>query len=191
MKNLSEKNVNEGNQIDYFISSSGSGTIINYGSGSDLLTSYGSGSDSKKVTVPTVPVQGSTTLSVQVVLNGTFGIHAATIGDDPHPLPLDLGEVRPNRLHKVGGVAQLRILRPAKIAMLTISQKKLKKRHLMPQSPPQSWGCSPAAHSSTCKYCIASKFSKKRLKKETSSARSKQIMGLCYLFPSHAFCFFV
>jgi hypothetical protein len=38
------------------MSSSGSGTVINYGSGSDFLTSYGSrsgsGSTSKKVTVP-------------------------------------------------------------------------------------------------------------------------------------------
>ncbi len=51
---------NEGNQIHNFISSSGSGTVINYGSGSDFLTSYGSGygsgSTSQKVTVPTVPV---------------------------------------------------------------------------------------------------------------------------------------
>jgi hypothetical protein len=39
-----------------FISSSGSGTVINYVSGSDVLTSYGSGSTSQKVTVPTVPV---------------------------------------------------------------------------------------------------------------------------------------
>ncbi len=42
------------------MSSSGSGTVINYGSGSDFLTSYGSGygsgSTSQKVTVPTVPV---------------------------------------------------------------------------------------------------------------------------------------
>ncbi len=39
------------------MSSSGSGTVINYcsGSGSDFLTSYGSGSTSRKVTVP-VPV---------------------------------------------------------------------------------------------------------------------------------------
>jgi hypothetical protein len=41
------------------MSSSGSGTVINYGSGSDFLTSYGSGygsgSTSQKVTVP-VPV---------------------------------------------------------------------------------------------------------------------------------------
>jgi hypothetical protein len=53
--------LNEGNQIHNFISSSGSGTVINYGSGSDFLTNYGSGSSStrQKVTVPTVlvPVQ--------------------------------------------------------------------------------------------------------------------------------------
>ena len=42
--------------IHNFISSSGSETVINYGSGSDFLTSYGSGSTSQKVTVPTVPV---------------------------------------------------------------------------------------------------------------------------------------
>jgi hypothetical protein len=42
--------------IHNFISSSGSGTVINYGSGSDFLTSYGSGSTSQKVTVPMVPV---------------------------------------------------------------------------------------------------------------------------------------
>ncbi len=51
---------NEGHQIHNFMSSFGSGTVINYGSGSDLLTSYGSGSGSgstsQKVTVPTVPV---------------------------------------------------------------------------------------------------------------------------------------
>jgi hypothetical protein len=50
----------EGNQIHNFMSSSGSGTVINYGtgSGSDFLTRYGSGSGStsQKVTVPTVPV---------------------------------------------------------------------------------------------------------------------------------------
>jgi hypothetical protein len=50
--------VYEGNQIHNFISSSGSGTVINYGSGSDFLTDYcsGSGSTCQKVTVPTVPV---------------------------------------------------------------------------------------------------------------------------------------
>ncbi len=48
---------NEGNQIHNFISSSGSGTVIYYGSGSgsDYLTKYGSGSTGQKVTVP-VPV---------------------------------------------------------------------------------------------------------------------------------------
>ncbi len=53
--------LHEGNQIHNFISSSGSGTVINYGSGSDFLTNYGSssgsGSTSQKVTVPTVPVR--------------------------------------------------------------------------------------------------------------------------------------
>jgi hypothetical protein len=44
--------LSEGNQIHNFISSSGSGTIINYGSGIDFFTSYGSGSTSQKVTVP-------------------------------------------------------------------------------------------------------------------------------------------
>ncbi len=48
--------LNEGNQIHNFISSSSSGTVINYGSGSHFLTNYGSGSTCHKVTVPTVPV---------------------------------------------------------------------------------------------------------------------------------------
>ncbi len=53
-----KKMFNEGNQIHNVMASSGSGTVINYGSGSDFLTSYssGSGSTSQKVTVPTVPV---------------------------------------------------------------------------------------------------------------------------------------
>ncbi len=53
-----KKILNEDNQIHNFISSSGSGTVISYGSGSYFLTSYGSGSSStsQKVTVPTVPV---------------------------------------------------------------------------------------------------------------------------------------
>jgi hypothetical protein len=54
-----KKMLNEGYQIQNLISSSGSGTVIYYGSGSgsDFLTSYGSGSGStsQKVTVP-VPV---------------------------------------------------------------------------------------------------------------------------------------
>jgi hypothetical protein len=36
-----KKMLNEGNQIHNFISSSGSGTVINCGSGSDFLTNYG------------------------------------------------------------------------------------------------------------------------------------------------------
>ena len=51
-----KKMFNEGNQIRNFISSSGSRTVINYGSGSDFLTNYGSGSTSQKVTVPMIPV---------------------------------------------------------------------------------------------------------------------------------------
>jgi hypothetical protein len=47
-----KKLLNEGNQILNFISSSGSLTVINYGSGSDLLTIYGSGST-------TLPAGGS------------------------------------------------------------------------------------------------------------------------------------
>ncbi len=55
---MNKKMFYEGNQIHNFMYSSGSGTVINYGSGSDFLTSYGSGSGStsQKVTVPTVPV---------------------------------------------------------------------------------------------------------------------------------------
>jgi hypothetical protein len=59
-KMCKKKTFNEGNPIHNFMSSSGSGTVISYGSGSDFLTSYGSGygsgSTSQKVTVPTVPV---------------------------------------------------------------------------------------------------------------------------------------
>jgi hypothetical protein len=55
-----KKMLNESNQIHNFLFSSGSGTVINYGSGSDFLTSYsfvsGPGSTCQKVTVPTVPV---------------------------------------------------------------------------------------------------------------------------------------
>ncbi len=61
--------LNEGNQIHNFKSSSGSGTVNNYGSGSDFLTSYGSGSTRQKVTVPTVPVPQHCWI-VQVVEGG-------------------------------------------------------------------------------------------------------------------------
>ncbi len=57
-----KKMFNKGNQIQNFMSSSGSGTVINYGSDSDFFTSYGSGSTSQKVTLPTVPVPVSVTV---------------------------------------------------------------------------------------------------------------------------------
>ncbi len=65
------KMFNEGNQIYNFMSSSGSGTVINYGSGSDFLLSYryGSGSTSQKVTVPTVPVPVPQRWSKEMVTN--------------------------------------------------------------------------------------------------------------------------
>jgi hypothetical protein len=46
-----KKILNVGNQIHNFKSSSGSGTVINYGSGSDFFTNYGSGSGSTTLTV--------------------------------------------------------------------------------------------------------------------------------------------
>jgi hypothetical protein len=66
--------LNEGNQIHNFISSSGSETVINYGSGSDFLTSYGFGSTRQKVTVPTFPVP---------VPQHWFRIRIHLIGTDP------------------------------------------------------------------------------------------------------------
>ncbi len=51
----------EVNQIHNFMSSSGSGTVINYGSGSDFLTTYGSGS-------------GSTTLITTLCIMGGGGV---------------------------------------------------------------------------------------------------------------------
>jgi hypothetical protein len=48
-----KKMFNEGNQIHNFLSSSGSGTVINYGSGSssNFSTSYGSSSGSGSTTL--------------------------------------------------------------------------------------------------------------------------------------------
>ncbi len=46
----------EVNQVHNFMSSSGSGTVINYGSGSDFLTTYGSGSGSLE---PRTAIEGS------------------------------------------------------------------------------------------------------------------------------------
>ncbi len=70
--------LNERNQIHNFISNSGSGTVINYGSGSDFLASYGFGSTSQKVTVPTVPVP-------QRCLLWSF-VHSVLSMPDPHNL---------------------------------------------------------------------------------------------------------
>jgi hypothetical protein len=62
--------LSEGNQIHNFISSSGSGNVINYGSGSDFLTS--SGSTRQKVTVPTVPVPQHCPPALSFFLNWSF-----------------------------------------------------------------------------------------------------------------------
>ncbi len=64
-----KKKLNEGNQIHNFISSSGTGTVINYGSGSnfDFLTSYGSGSGSDFIT-SYGSGSGSTSQKVTVLL---------------------------------------------------------------------------------------------------------------------------
>jgi hypothetical protein len=82
-----KKMFNEGNQIHNFMSSSGSGTVINHGSGSgtvinhgsgsgsDFLTSYGSGygsgSTSHKVTVPTVPVPQHWLVRIRIRFHNT------------------------------------------------------------------------------------------------------------------------
>ncbi len=85
--------LNEGNQIHHFISSSGTGTVINYGSGSDFLTSYGSGSGStsQKVTVPTVPVPqlGKTELTSAIILHSLPAVlqHLVCIRDDAQTRP--------------------------------------------------------------------------------------------------------
>jgi hypothetical protein len=74
-----KKMLSEGNQIHNVISSSGSGTVINYGSGSDFLTSYGSGSSStsQKVTVPTVPVPQRWILRIRMILTAPVLRHSA------------------------------------------------------------------------------------------------------------------
>jgi hypothetical protein len=53
-----KKMFNEGNQIHNLMSSSGSGTVINYGSGSgsDFLTSYGSGYGSGSTTLQIIHI---------------------------------------------------------------------------------------------------------------------------------------
>ncbi len=87
--------LNEGNQIHNFMPSSGSGSVINYGSGSDFLTSYssgsGSGSKRQKVPVPTVPVP------VPVPQHWDLGFEFFSI---PDPGPRDQKSTRiPNQQH--------------------------------------------------------------------------------------------
>jgi hypothetical protein len=67
--------LNEENQIDNFISSSGSGTVTNYGSGSDFLTSSGSGSTSQRVTSPTVPVPVRQHWPVETLGHDPMAVH--------------------------------------------------------------------------------------------------------------------
>jgi hypothetical protein len=64
-----KKILDEGNQTHNFISSSGSGTVINYGSGSDFLTSYGSyGSGSTTLIMPQYFLSVYTTVPCTVPL---------------------------------------------------------------------------------------------------------------------------
>jgi hypothetical protein len=77
---------NEGNQIHKLISSSGSGTVINYGSGSDFLTSYGSGSTSQKVPYSYYGASsGSTTLPGRRPAPGAGAPRAAAPGSSSDP----------------------------------------------------------------------------------------------------------
>jgi hypothetical protein len=87
-----KKMFNEGNQIQNIISSSGSGTVINYDSGSDFSTSYGSGSTSQKVKVPTVSVpqhwgQACDDLSVLRIICGYLYILLVTEKSDESTQP--------------------------------------------------------------------------------------------------------
>ncbi len=92
-----KKILNEGNQIHNVISSSGSVTVINYGSDS------GSGSTSQKVTVPTVPVpQRGVQVEFQVVRKGFFPKGGGEVNFFLQPLkslkPIHL--VDPGQVHR-------------------------------------------------------------------------------------------
>jgi hypothetical protein len=80
-----KKFFNEGNQIHNFISSSGSGTLINYGPGSDFLTSYGSGSTCQKVTVPTVPASVPQRWAQQWYHHSTSAMAPFLLNQNPDP----------------------------------------------------------------------------------------------------------
>jgi hypothetical protein len=69
--------LNEVNQMCNFISTSGSETIINYGSGSDFLTSYGFASQNVLVSTVPVPVPQRTEL-MMAFWSSSFTESAAT-----------------------------------------------------------------------------------------------------------------
>ncbi len=141
--------LNEGNQIHNFMSSSGSGSVINYGSGSvinygsgsgsDFLTSYssgsGSGSKSQKVTVPTVPVpvpQHCPILSNilnECIITGCAGAGAAGVPQLWAAVGRgDTHGAAPPAQDQVCGRAQAlraRSLRPARCLQVSISLGKL------------------------------------------------------------------
>jgi hypothetical protein len=77
-----------------YIYSSGSGTVINYGSGSYFFTSCGSGSTCQKVTDPTVPVPVPVP---QPCLGVHFGIVAPQrtppCGGGAPALPVEVGVI--------------------------------------------------------------------------------------------------
>jgi hypothetical protein len=79
-----KKLLNEGNQKYNFISSSGSGTVINYGSGSDFLTCYGSGS----TTLRSCPAHGRGAWPAAEWSSGGRWAGAARPQSAPPPLPL-------------------------------------------------------------------------------------------------------
>jgi hypothetical protein len=83
-----KKMLNEGNQIHNFIPSSGSGTVINYGSGSDFLTSYGSDSTCQKATASTVPVPVPQDWPVEPLGHDPVAVHEldALVHDDRYVL---------------------------------------------------------------------------------------------------------
>jgi hypothetical protein len=85
-KFVNEKLLNEGNQIHNFISSSGSGAVINYGSGSDFLTSYGSGSGC--TTLRSCPAHGRGAWPAAGWSSGGRWAGAARPPSAPPPLPL-------------------------------------------------------------------------------------------------------
>jgi hypothetical protein len=94
-----EKMVHEGNQVINFISRSGSGTVINYGTGFDFLTDYdyGSGSTSQKVTVPTIPVPQRCLNRLQLFPDQIHGQHLVLVAAGGPGAHAGKGAQRPAR----------------------------------------------------------------------------------------------